>query len=129
MMESSSLEDPWQCTCTNGEIGLIADTTATHGGSGLGIRPRELLEGSLATCLNMTIRMVAEEEDIDLDDISVTVELDRSYNPEKLWYDLSFDGLEKEEAGKLREAVNESPIYQTLAGTAEIKERNIAVES
>lgn len=123
MIESNSLDDPWQCTFSNGDLGIVADTASEHGGGGAGIRPRELLEASLATCMNMTVRMVAEREGIDLDGVSTCVELDRSGDAETLTYELSLSGVDAAGRERLRDAARGCPIHETLDGPIDVVER------
>ncbi len=62
---------------TNGKASLAADTSPPHG-SGEGFRPHDLLEAALASCMAITLRMVAAEKGMPLQDAEVTVSLDRS---------------------------------------------------
>jgi putative redox protein len=68
---------------------IIADATKDKGGTGLYIRPHELLEAALATCMNISIRMEAEKNNIKLDSVETTVILNRT-NPAKTIFEYSF---------------------------------------
>lgn len=123
MIESSSLEDPWQCTVSKDDLDIVADTTTDHGGSGEGIRPRELLEGALATCMNMTVRMAADRDGIDLDCVRTVVDLDRSGDRETFRYVIECEGVTESEAEQLRAAAEHCPVHGTLSEDVTFEER------
>jgi putative redox protein len=62
---------------SNGVHAIEADTKPPLGRSE-GLGPHELLEASLASCLAITLRMVAMERGIALKQLRVRVELDRT---------------------------------------------------
>lgn len=78
---------------------IIADTTKDKGGTGLYIRPHELLEAALATCMNISIRIEAEKNNIKLDNVETTVILNRN-NPTKTIFEYSFKVDSKQELDK-----------------------------
>jgi len=114
MIRCSSDEDRWQCSVTNGASETTADT-AKSGGSGEGFRPHELLEGALASCLNVTARMAAEAEGIKLDGVTTTVDLRRSADRTEFAYTCDLDGVSEREADVLRDALSDCPIQRTLS--------------
>ncbi len=65
---------------TDGDQVATADTTLEKGGASRGFRPHALLEAALASCMNMTLRMAADQHAIPLSNVSVTVSLKRT-NP------------------------------------------------
>lgn len=114
MIEARSEPTPWQCTVTNGDADVLADTTAEKGGSGTGIRPHELLESSLASCLNMTVRMVAERDEVPVESVTVTVVLDRDADRANFRYAIDVDGVDAETESALQDAVETCSVHETL---------------
>jgi putative redox protein len=78
MIETKSTFDDFHCYLSNGTIDFDADAPILKGGLGNGFRPHELLEAALASCINITIRMIAKEKKIKMDHVSTIVELERS---------------------------------------------------
>lgn len=76
MVRCVSTRHQWQCTRSNDQRTVNADT---HKYSGVddSFRPHEFLEAAPASCLNISIRMVATTSEIPLDTVTTTVELDR----------------------------------------------------
>ena len=77
-IEAKSRPEAYATDFSNGRFAARADTTADKGGGEGGFRPHDLLEAALATCINMTVRMVAEEQGIPLEAVTAQVTLDRS---------------------------------------------------
>ncbi|MFN8060248.1 MAG: OsmC family protein [Vicinamibacterales bacterium] len=101
---------------TNGDHASTADTTPDKGGANAGFRPHELLESALATCMNMTLRMVAERQQIRLAGASVTVVLDRSDPSHPVFeYRVQIDDVSDEERVALLSAIVTCPVRRTLS--------------
>lgn len=101
---------------TNGDHASTADTTPDKGGANAGFRPHELLESALATCINMTLRMVAEKQQIKLNGACVTVVLDRSDPSHPVFeYRVHVDDVTDEERGALLSAIATCPVRRTLS--------------
>ncbi len=78
MIKTKCTNKDYHCLVTNGKISIDSDAPPSKGGLSNGLRPHELLEAALATCINITIRMTAKEKNINLDYVSTQVDLDRS---------------------------------------------------
>lgn len=78
MVHANSSWENYLTLVSNGEFTLPADTTADKGGGGQGFRPHDLLEAALASCLNISLRMAAEKLGVGLDQVSVSVSLNRN---------------------------------------------------
>ena len=91
MIETKSTKQDYHCLLTNGRITYDCDAPPSKGGLGNGLRPHELLEAALATCINITIRMTAKERNINLDYISTQVDLDRSDTKTTFKYKIILD--------------------------------------
>jgi putative redox protein len=59
MIEAKSTNQDYHCLVTNSNIISESDAPPSKGGLGNGFRPHELLEGAIATCINITTRMTA----------------------------------------------------------------------
>ncbi|MGI6453310.1 MAG: OsmC family protein [Syntrophomonadaceae bacterium] len=70
------------------EYQILVDTTRERGGTGEFIGPHELLEAALAACINITLRKVAENKNIDLTGIDTKVILNNT-DPEKAIFECS----------------------------------------
>ena len=66
MIVSKSTGIPYYTYFTNSKHEFFADAPPAKGGSDAGFRPHELLEASLACCLNMWLRMYADKNGIEL---------------------------------------------------------------
>jgi putative redox protein len=91
MIKTTSTNTDFRCLISNGPITFDSDAPVTKGGSGNGFRPHELLEASLASCINITIRMMAKEKNINLDYVSTAVEIDKSESITTFKYKITLD--------------------------------------
>lgn len=117
MIRADSQPIKYQTEFTNGAHISTSDTTADKGGANLGFRPHELLEAALATCMNMTLRMAAEQYGIPLSSVSITVSLNRKEPKEPVFeYSVQFDGaLSEAQKSQLLAAVEKCPVRNTLS--------------
>ena len=58
---------------------MIADEPANAGGTEAGPTPYDFLAAALGTCTSMTLRVVADRENIPLEGVEIKVENDRMY--------------------------------------------------
>jgi len=58
---------------------FVADEPANAGGTDTGPTPYDLLSAALGVCTSMTLRVVANRENIPLESVEITVENDRMY--------------------------------------------------
>ena len=114
MIRCSGRDERWQCTVTNGSLEVDADTS-TRNGAGEGFRPHELLEAALASCLNMTVRMKAEQMGVDPGTVTTEVELDRDADRTTFVYSMSFEGVTEAEAEAIRDSASRCPVRETLS--------------
>ena len=52
---------------------IVVDEPATHGGSGTGPQPTDLLLASVASCLALSVAFVARKRGVELPDLDVSV--------------------------------------------------------
>jgi putative redox protein len=116
MITAKSQEPRYMVQFTNGTQNASADVLPIKGGRGAGFGPHELLEASLACCINMWIRMQADQLGIMVGDIAVTVLLKRDHPQEAVFEcNVRLDGsLSPEDQTTLLEAANNCPVRRTL---------------
>lgn len=56
-IRAQAMPEPWRVRFTNGVHTATADTHKNGVGGGAGLRPHELLEAALASCMTITARM------------------------------------------------------------------------
>ncbi len=105
--------------CRIVDYDIISDAAEDKGGTGLYIRPHELLEGALASCMNITIRMEADRKGIKLDSVETTVKLDCN-DPAKTIFKYSFNikpeqKLESEIVNDFERALQNCAVRRTLS--------------
>lgn len=100
---------------------LIADEPISHGGTGKGFAPMELLASSLAACTSITLRMYADRKEWELDNIEVTVDLETN-NAESLFKrGITLKGnLNQEQTDRLLDIANHCPVHKILSNTISI---------
>lgn len=117
MIRTKNEEINYKTKFSNGEHSAFSDTTIDKGGNNSGFRPHELLEAAVASCMNMHIRMFAENHNMDVSEVKTEVSLNRN-KPEfavfeyKVEVDGKLTGLEKE---KLMQIVQSCPVKKTLS--------------
>jgi len=116
VITTHSREPRYLVQFTNGIQQAYADVPPIKGGQGTGIGPHELLEASLATCINMWIRMQADHLGIAVGPINVTVNLKRDHPEEAVYeYAVKLDGaLSEEQRAMLLLAAENCPVRRTL---------------
>ncbi len=116
MIATHSKEPRYLVQFTDGKHQAEADVPPIKGGQGAGIGPHELLEASLACCINMWIRMKADQLGIPVGAISVTVTLKREH-PEQAIFQYAVklqESLSQEHRATLMEAADNCPVRRTL---------------
>jgi putative redox protein len=116
MIATISQEPRYQIKFTNGTQQSHADVLPVKGGQGAGFGPHELLEASLACCINMWIRMKADQLGIPVGEIGVTVVLRREHPESAIFeHDIKIEGAltENQHATLMREA-DDCPVRRTL---------------
>ncbi len=108
---------PYKTKFTNSTVFSYSDNTAEKGGNGDGFRPHELLEAALACCMNMSVRMYADQNSINLDSVTTTVSIDRSKSDGVCFeYSIHLNGdLSEKETNDILEMVKTCPVRETLS--------------
>lgn len=119
-MISASSETPrYRTRFSNGAHEAMADTTPDKGGGAAGFRPHELLEAALACCVNMSMRIVAENHAIPLDAVTTRVRLERGAEGAVFRTEIEIhgDALTPEQREMVMRAAEACPVRRTLSGS------------
>jgi putative redox protein len=116
MVKTTSSRIRYQAAVTNGRTETSADTVKEGVGGTAGFRPHELLEAALSSCMNITVRLKADELGLVLEAVRTEVSLDRSVSGRAVYkYSLQVDGLvTAEQRTILEEAASRCAVSQTL---------------
>src|SRR6185437_5638480 len=80
MIEATALPAAWQVSFRAGDNEGLADTVKNGAGGSAGMRPHELLEASLATCMTISARMTLSDLGIADGEVRVRVHLEREHS-------------------------------------------------
>jgi len=116
MITTQSKETRYRVHFTDGKQQADADVLPIKGGRGAGFGPHELLEASLACCINMWIRMQADQLGIAVGSIAVAVSLKRDHPQEAIFeYTVKLEGdLSEDQRATLMQAADNCPVRRTL---------------
>jgi len=117
MITTTSETDRYRTLFSNGRHSGYSDTSPDKGGGNQGLRPHELLEAALGCCMNMHLRMYADNHGIALGEVTTTVTIDRS-DPAQAVFDYSIHFSQKlppELDSKLRQIALTCPVHGTLS--------------
>jgi len=78
MINASMHSRRYQTIVANETNAIVVDTNKDGLGGHKGFKPQELLEAALASCTNLTLRVVAEKLGIPIDGLTSTVAMDSS---------------------------------------------------
>jgi putative redox protein len=101
---------------------LLVDEPAEKGGADAGPRPTQLLAGSLAGCISITMEMYAERKGWDLSGTEVSVETGYD-GPVPRSFDVSVrlpERLDAEQRRRLLTIATKCPVHKVLAGEARV---------
>ena len=114
--------NPLQQKLAVGDLHLLADAEVSRGGAGTGPSPHEYLAAALASCTSMSLMMYSERKAWKLENVIVTVDIDRTNDVEIFIRDIQLMGeLETEQKERLLDVANRCPIHKALAGEIQIK--------
>ncbi len=115
MIKTDSTDYDFHCLLTNGKLIIDSDAPPFKGGLGNGFRPHEFLEAALASCISITIRMIAKENHIKLKSISTQVELERTDILATFRYKITLDeDLKGTDRQLLMNIIDSCAVKQTL---------------
>ena len=115
MIEAKALATPWQARFRTGELEGLADTVKAGVGGSAGMRPHELLEAALATCMAISARMALAELGADDTGVSVRVYLEREPSTTRFRYELALDPALEVHRPAVLDRLSRSPVLSTLS--------------
>ena len=102
---------------------VIADEPVAQGGKDLGFSPKELLASALAACTSATVKMYADRNQIDLQEVKMEIDLEGMDTSNKTIINrkIQFIGnLDEVQRAKLLKVANACPVHKILTNTVEI---------
>lgn len=117
MITTKSTPRPYVTTASNGRVTIQLDAPVAKGGGGEGFGAHDLLEASVAVCINMAVRMHAAANSMPLTSVSTQVELSKpDAATTRFDYSLKFEGeLTPGQKAALIEAARQCPVKETLS--------------
>ena len=112
MIIAKSREEKFLTEISDGTHSASIDAPESHGGAGAGLSPFALLEASLASCLNITLRVYAQTHGIDLGPVETTVSVTRGQGDSTFEYSVKLpEDLAPEQTKRLRAALKGCPVH------------------
>ena len=124
MITTHSEATPYRTRFTEDGHEAYADASKEKGGGAAGFGPHALLEASLACCINIWLRMVADRRGIPVSNIMAQVRLNR-HQPGEAIFEFAVDlqgALTDEQRRELQQQVVTCPVSQTLMKNISFRE-------
>jgi putative redox protein len=123
MITTESTPRPYVTIARNGRVTMQLDAPLAKGGGGEGFGSHDLLEASVAVCINMAVRMYATANGIPLKGVTTQVELSKpDETTARFNYSLQLEGdLTPGQTAALNEAARSCPVRQTLSRRIEFR--------
>jgi len=115
MIEATALPVAWQVRFRADDQEGRADTVKDGTGGSAGMRPHELLEASLATCMTISARMALADLGIPGGAVGVRVHLEREQSVTRFRYELILDPALEPHRPAVTESIERSPVRSTLS--------------
>jgi putative redox protein len=123
MIRTRSLPQRYTTALSNGRQEVFADAPIEKGGGGAGLGAHELLEAALAVCINMAVRMHADQHTIPLSSVTTRVSIQRpDGHTVRFDYGIELSGpLSAAQREELEAAARACPVRQTLSKHLEFR--------
>ena len=120
MVTTQSTSRPYRTLVSRAQVRIEADAVKDGRGSGERLRPHELLEAALASCMNISARLEAEARGLGPVEVRTVVSIDRTQPGKAIYrYRCRVDGpLRPDERASLEAAAAACALGQTLLRTA-----------
>ena len=108
---------PYETHLTTGTQVIVADEPTDVGGGDKGMKPSDLLAGSLAACTVMTLRMYADRKNWPLDSAVVHVDYTNDPTTKRSLFSIQLilnGDLSQEQRARLLEIADRCPIHRAL---------------
>ena len=131
MVTSHSANTPYRTRFSADGYEAYSDASEAKGGTGAGFGPHALLEGSVACCMNIWLRMYADKNGIPLREVVAEVRLNRQSSAETVFeYSVDLRGeLTAEQRHELRQQLVDCPVSQTLLKRISFRDVSAGEES
>ncbi|MCL2482923.1 MAG: OsmC family protein [Propionibacteriaceae bacterium] len=110
-----ALSDLWQVEYSTGSHSGVSDTMKNGVGGGAGLRPHELLEAAVASCMTITARMCLEEHGCPSNGVGVEVELERTEDESCFRYSLHLPTDLEQQRAVILDRLENSAVKTTLS--------------
>jgi putative redox protein len=126
VIEVDSLPSQYRGIARNKNHELATDAPLAKGGGGMGFGAHELLEASFAVCMNMAVRMYADQHGFPLGHVSTRVSLSwPDANTSRFEYSLELTGsLSDQQRAELEAIAEHCPVRQTLSKQLKFERSN-----
>jgi putative redox protein len=84
MVTCVNKNEKYHSVISNGNVSIECDNPVAYGGAGVEFGPHDFIEAGYAACLNVGTRKICERENIDFEEIKITVALDY-HDDEKMY--------------------------------------------
>lgn len=116
MVVAEALSVPYQVRFAAAQNSGLADTVKDGTGGSAGMRPHELLEAALATCMTITARMALSELGLADSQVTVVVSCEREATATRFRWDLRLNPAADESRRQVvTERIERSPVRETLS--------------
>jgi putative redox protein len=115
MIEATALPAAWQVRFRAGKKEGLAGTVKDGTGGPAGMRPHELPEASLATCMTISARMALADLGVTEGQVSVRVHLERGESATRFRYEPALDPALEPHRPAVMERIECSPVRATLS--------------
>ena len=116
-------KDRYRTEITVGGHALVADEPPALGGGAAGPAPYDLLLASLGACTAITLRMYANRKAWPLESVEVGLRLSGQHPDRRIDRTLKIIGLDPEQAARLADIAERTPVTLTLKGGLPIETR------
>ena len=119
----STSSEQYKTRIANANHFILSYEPKDIGGHDTGMKPSELLNGALAACTSITMRMYANRKEWNLGEITIDVESiepedGEPYLAKKIQFSANLDDAQK---AKLMVIAGKCPVHKLLANAIEIK--------
>ena len=118
-ISAQTLATRWQAQYASGDHSGIADTFKLGTGGSAGLRPHELVDAALASCMIISARMELTEQGLDDTGVGVPVEVEREEAVSRFRYTLILPPQLEGHRSALPARLERSPVRTTLSKTLE----------
>jgi putative redox protein len=122
MIKAKIAQTKYRLEMQNGRHSFFVDEPVDVGGTDTAPSPDEYLEAALASCTAITLRMYANRKEWPIENIEVSVQLERKEGQSFFNRSIKLIGnIQPEEKQRLLQIAKACPVSKTLLGTSLIE--------